>query len=271
MPKSKWKDENYIKVYVMARQGMTNESISKALGVGGGNFKIWVKERPALKYALEEGREAMSGEQNGVESFHNYVYNQLPDHLRLLWQKINDVANEENGIKRMEAILQSQGKYARMHLFLYALVAKNFNISAACRTVNIALMTYRYWLQHEPHFAELMDEMEFHKKNFLEAALLKSVKKGDVSAIIFANRTQNRDRGYNEKVEIEHTGHIHSSHSAIDVGRMPFELRKQVLAWLRDDRSKKEAEALKLPTPVLEYELKDKVAVPVEESEVEHA
>ena len=138
----------------------------------------------------------------------------------------------------MERLLDNAGKRARQHLFLYALTASNFNASEACRKVNISRKTFENWVTTEPEFGQLIDEMHWHKKNFFESALVGLIRSGDSSATIFANRTLNRDRGYNEKFELEVKGQVNHAHAhivQIDDLNLPIKVRRLILEAMRDE------------------------------------
>ncbi len=75
-------------------------------------------------------------------------------------------------------------------------------VSQACKMVGISKQTYYNWVNEDPEFkASLYDATE-EKKDFYEAALQAAVQKGSVPAIIFANKTYNRDRGYGDQPQI---------------------------------------------------------------------
>lgn len=256
-----WKNTHYVTVYTLAKQGMASTTIAKALGVDPHTFKDWRRKDEALRDALERGRD--SAETNSAETFANYVYNQLPARLKRLWDEINRCAKEANGVERMEALLKESGESARQHLFLYALTARAFNISAACKAVNITTACFRKWCTNDPDFQMLMDEIHFHKKNFFEAALVKLVRKGDASATIFVNKTVNRDRGYNEKVDINVTHHKGDNGGLrLEDLDLSVECKREILLAIR---KKKE---LDNPKPAaIEYKRVGNRAVPQEEPE----
>lgn len=235
--KTAWKDEFYVKAHRYALDGYTNQEISRALGVSNATFLQWLKKKPALKEGLETARRTKDGK--SITSFRDYVYERLPDELKELWDKIN-ACDEETGSKKkhlstraIESLFASCGKMARMHLFLYAYVHHNFNASEACRCVNISWGTYRSWIEDEEGFAELVEEIHIHKKNMFESALIDLVRNGDPAATIFANRSINRDRGYNDKQEISISGSIEHNVRQVDELELPLEVRKAILESMR--------------------------------------
>jgi hypothetical protein len=242
----KWKEEFYVTCYELARTGMADKAIAKAIGCSFQGLSRWKNRRPALAEAIERGRRQYAarhgeaGDKGGADSqgtFRAYVYDRLPGHLKRLWEEINACEDEDNGVLRLEALLSKAGQRARQHLFFYALVHNNFNASAACRTVNIPKKTLESWIHDDPSFAELMDEIHWHKKNMIQGALFDRIESGDVSAIIFASRTINRDWGYNEKVDINANVKVEHNHNLVDVDKLPLAMRKLLLEHLQSGGS----------------------------------
>ncbi len=235
--KEVWQDDFLFDAYALAKTGSANMEIAKACGVSHVTFIQWVKSKPLLKMALEKARSMPSGKAQTV--FREYVYRQLPDDIKEVWNQINQCETESNGYTRVKSLVDNQGMHIRQHLYFYALVDSNFNSSEACRKLCIPLSTVNKWALDDPDFAKLMDEVHIHKKNFFEGALIGLAHKGSESAILFANRTLNRDRGYNEKIEMNVTGGIQHKHElGIEDLDLPLETRKQI--W--DAMQKKQAE-----------------------------
>jgi hypothetical protein len=224
----KWCDGNYLKCYLLAKTGLTNKQIQQTIGVSQLTFRSWLKKYPYLQVALNEARNI--NKPNRAETFIEYVHARLSPEGMEIWDKINAWEQEPNSTKRIFNLLESQGKQMRQHLFLHALVSSNFNPSEACRRVCIAKKTLMKWTQTDLEFNQLMQEIDWHKKNFLEGGLFKLVEEGDTIATIFANKTQNRDRGYDERQTIEVKGSIHHTHSIdIDSLNLSLEVRRAIL------------------------------------------
>ena len=86
--------------------------------------------------------------------------------------------------------------------FLQALENKEFNISEACKSINIGRQTYYDWLKDD-EFKEKVDDLKESDLDFTESALRKLIKKGTVIATIFKLKTKGKDRGYIEKQEVQ--------------------------------------------------------------------
>jgi hypothetical protein len=228
----KFQTTMYVTAYELARDGMADEQIGRALGVQGQTFRRWLKRRPALADAVARGRHAR--DPGDEMTFHQYIYDHISPHLRVVWDKINECENLENGVERVEALLKNHGIRARQHLFLYALTQSMFNVSQSLRKLGIPRKRYENWCANDPEFAELMDEIHWYKENFFEQAFIGRVTAGDTAAIIHAVKTKCRDRGYNDKVEIVHSGSIDTKQtvSIVDLD-LDIETRRKVLEALR--------------------------------------
>jgi len=242
---NRWKNENYIEIFLLAKDGLSDRQISKALGIERPTFQYWKKKDKALRNALERGR---GFKRQGEMTLQDYVYGRLSEPMRNLWDKITECDTEENGVRRIEALLKANGKRARQCLFIHAYLSSSFNASEACRRVNIPYGKFKQWVLSDPDFHQLMDEMLEHKKNFYESALVKLVKKGESAAIIFANRTINRSRGYGDKVEVNHTGQIDHRMLVVSIDelKLPLEIRQTFLQAVREkkERDKRQPQAL---------------------------
>lgn len=78
-------------------------------------------------------------------------------------------------------------------------------VSAACNNAGVSRFTFYEWMKVDPVFKQAIEEsnVKEHKKDFIEHALIKLIKSGNPAAVIFAAKTQCKDRGYIEKSEID--------------------------------------------------------------------
>lgn len=77
------------------------------------------------------------------------------------------------------------------------------NISIACHNCGIDRVTFYNWYREDEEFRAAADAVKEIRKDFIESALDQRIKEGDTTAIIFAAKTQCKDRGYVEKIETE--------------------------------------------------------------------
>ena len=237
-PMKKWKERFVLDAYDLAREGMCEKNIARALGVSQPTLSDWKTRYPLLGRALRRAYKSLSSvedsEGDSISTFRGYVYNRLPQELQVLWDEINQIDKKKTGVEQIERLLSRRGTEARQHLFLYAWTASNFSTSQALRKVNISYSTFRKWGE-DPTFSSLVTEIQWHKKNFFESSLINLVKSGDTGATIFANRTLNADRGYSEKVQVshEHSGTITHAHIDIDELDLPVNIRRLILQAVR--------------------------------------
>lgn len=227
----------YVAAYNYARAGNPDKRIAALLGISQVTLARWKTQRPALAQAIADGRAGRCAVVTAAPTFKDYVYGRLPEDLQALWDEIDALDEAESGIAAVERILAGMGKRQRQSLFLHALVACNFNPSDAMRKLCLTRKDLENW-SHEAGFAELVKEIHWHKKNFFEAALVRAVERGDPAAVVFVNKTYNRDRGYNEKFEITVDGNEttqvgKAAAISLDSLELPLEVRKAALAALR--------------------------------------
>lgn len=236
MAKSLFKNQYIITVYELAKTGMSEVAMAKVLGISTPTFYSWEAKKPAFKLAIQEGRKVHKGEGKIGASFRDYVFQRLSPELRVLWKKINKLNKSKSGTEKIEALLANRGKSIRQHLFIYAWTASNFSLSQALKKVNISRSTFDLWKNTEPDFLKLVQEIDWHKKNFFEDSLCRLIAGGDTSATIFANRTRNRDRGYNEKIEVdmEVDGSINQHIVSMNLLKLPLNTRKEILKSIRE-------------------------------------
>ena len=211
--KSRWNNANYVKVYELAKSGLSDAQIAAAVGHTSEWFSKLTKRNPALKDAVDRGRNGSAESRHA--DFRDYVYHRLPPELQEIWDRINLCDESPCGYIRIKALLGGTSCAARQHLYLYALVATGFNASEACRKLCLSFRTVQSWAYQDPDFGALVDEIHWHKKNYFEAHLIQRVAEGDPSCTIFVNRTLNADRGYREvkHKEVNHSGEVGHHHA----------------------------------------------------------
>jgi len=76
-------------------------------------------------------------------------------------------------------------------------------VTAAVKQVGIDRTTHYAWLKKDENYKDWIEEAEMQLRDFGENALLKLMKEGNPAAIIFFNKTKNKDRGYLETKELD--------------------------------------------------------------------
>jgi hypothetical protein len=250
---SLWKDSYYVRIYQLAKDGLTDKQIAKTLGIAPKTFVLWKQKKPAIGKALAEAR---TPDSRGSETFQAYVYKRLTPEMRDAWNAIVAADKEPNGMKRIETLLANRGTRFRQHLWVHALLCSNFNASEACRQVVVDYTQYKRWLNNDPEFAALIDEILWHRKNYGEGSLFKLMKQGNAAAILFFNETINSDRGYVRpraalKLEgtVEHKHEVEGSIKLEDLS-----LPAAVMAGLLEAMRARGANVIDVPAPPKQLE-----------------
>lgn len=95
--------------------------------------------------------------------------------------------------------------------FLRAYEASFGNVSFSCEVAGISRMTFYRWMKSSSRinkkFQESIKILQPMEKqlDLAEGALNARIMAGDTTAIIFALKTRGRHRGYQEKVEVQHS------------------------------------------------------------------
>lgn len=206
---SRWDDFHFITIYLLATDGFTDRAIAQALGITSSTFTKWKSQRPAIKKALLCARsQTEDGTSSGGINVKEYIYRQLPDDLKKLWDEIMALEHEKHGVRKVELMLKGAGKRARQHLFLHAFLGSNFNVSEACRRVNISRHTFNAWSTKEPNFLILMEQMRDSMKDICMSSYMQLVQMGEPSIVLHSARTLNRDTFGNEKMDVDVSGEI---------------------------------------------------------------
>lgn len=124
--------------------------------------------------------------------------------------------------------------------FLIAYANNMCDVSKACKAIKISRPTFYNWLKADRQFATDVNIVKQEEKDWWESQL-KILARGipkvdangrltgwtvqpDTAAVIFGNKTINRDRGYNEKLDINVQ---QANESKFDIeGRLTKEERK---------------------------------------------
>lgn len=221
------------------------KKVAACMEIGPRNLRIKVENNKALQLAKQLAEERRGSR----DTLADYVYGHLSDEAKGVWDKLQFWEENEKGVTRqvIEAVFIGKKKQVRQELFLHALVRSGYNASHACHMVGITRFTLNAWRQEED-FRKLIDEIQWHKKNFFEHALMDLVEQRHPGAVIFVNRTVNQDRGYGERVQIDHSG-LDREFSVADLD-LPLEVRKQILDAIRKKReSTAQAQPLQLNAP----------------------
>lgn len=103
-------------------------------------------------------------------------------------------------------------------------------ISSACRAAGVSRMTYYRYYNEDPEFRERADDIKELQKDFAESLILKKMKAGDTTMLIFYAKTQMKDRGYSERKEITGSDGEDLFHKDIDLSKLTDEQKRVLLS-----------------------------------------
>jgi hypothetical protein len=210
----KWNAMMLVHAYRYAKAGLPDCDIAVALKVTISVFCRWKTLHPELGEALKLARKDDSG-----SSLADYCYRRLSPELKALWDRIRFWEKCEGGVAKIEAMLQDHGIHVRQQLYLHALVVGSFNHSRAMTRVGVNKRTFDAWVSSDPDFAQLVQEVEWHRVNFYEESLVGLVKANNTAAIIFANKNLSGSKyGQRTKVDVNVSGQV--VHGMIDLTQL---------------------------------------------------
>ena len=108
------------------------------------------------------------------------------------------------------------------------------NVTVACNNYQIDRQTFYNWYNADEEFRTACDAVKEKRKDFIESALDKRIQAGDTTAIIFAAKTQCKDRGYTEKIEYEGKQQTEISIPKINVGKLPDDIIYKMVEAIDD-------------------------------------
>lgn len=111
-------------------------------------------------------------------------------------------------------------------LFLKLLVRNAGNKSKACKAMNMSRQTVYNWMDDDPEFKKQVDEVEEILIDDAESALMKAIKDGNVTAIIFFLKTKGKSRGYVESMDMSADLHVSANMSREEITKELERLRK---------------------------------------------
>lgn len=234
-----FKNQYIFRAYELAKTGASKQRIMQIFSVTEKEFGLWVYRNPMLMEAINEGHRLKYGGTEATKDYvQEYIYAKLPADLKRVWDKLESLqASGDNSLESIGDVLERESTINKQYLFIHALACSNFNQTAACSRIGISSNTLKKW-KMDIRFCSMLDEIEFHKKNFVETALMNSIAAGEVASIIFASKTLNRDRGYNDReYEVKHELTVNSALD-IDALELDFETKKKILEAVEKAKTK---------------------------------
>lgn len=141
----------------------------------------------------------------------------------------------------ISAKVRQEHREANKDEFLQILEASAGLVATACKKANISRGTYYRWYREDEKFAERADDVKEMQKDAAEALILKKMKDGDTSMLIFYAKTQMKDRGYVERKElVGKDGQDLIKKEEIDLSKLSQEQREVLLSLGTDIINRKE-------------------------------
>lgn len=218
--------------YQAALTATSDKELATILGISEDRLKAWKGEHPPFYRAIVAARAHSTGASGAATALTQHVSNSLPKELRDLWEDLSG-----DNLTAQETVrynLATKGDYDRQRLLVHALSVTRFDLNRCCQILDISKAKLDSWVQTDPRFAQLWEQVHWAKQNFLESALMEKVAEGDTKSIIFANQSVNRDRGYGQSVKIEATHH--HVHAVVDVTKLALdvETKSKILDAIRE-------------------------------------
>lgn len=93
---------------------------------------------------------------------------------------------------------------------LKALEESHGVVTNACRKAGVSRAQYYRYLEADEKFRNQVDDIQEAAIDFVESALFKQIKEGNITGQIFYLKTKGKNRGYIEKTQVqqETTGSI---------------------------------------------------------------
>lgn len=196
----KFTRETPVLIYRCFRAGMSLDAVRAELGIADKAWYMWFAKYPEVRHAVNLAKADLDA---AAKSLPDWIYDRMAPDLKVLWDKVCEWEKEDNGIAKIELMLQDHGIRVRQRLFLHALCAKAFNPSQAMKMLGLSKRELDRWVEEDPQFKELIQEVEWHKGNFFESKLVELVQRGHAAAIIQTNKAYNASRGYGERTKLD--------------------------------------------------------------------
>ncbi len=237
----KWDNRWYVRAFRLATDGMDDSKIAKVLGVPIARFERWIREDTALREGLEEARSPKSC----YADFKAFIYEKLPRKVRELWDELDGAdklpkvdRTRTERIKAAMEVIEAAPERHQQALLLHAMIKCNFILTNACLKTGINPQAVYRWCQDDENFRRLLSGIDQYKGDFFESAFIDLCKRGDSAAIIHANKTFNKKRGYGLEMTLNTNAEQVVKHE-VSIEELPADAKRAVLEAIR--RQKAEA------------------------------
>jgi len=190
----------------------------------------WIERFPELKEARD-----FAESQKKKQNLTTYMFEHLSPGTRKIWDEMMFYEDHKFSTEKFRKILEGKSKKIRQEIYLHALTMNGWNPSKASKIACVPMETAKTWVENDPIFRQILQEMEVHRKNFYENCLHDLAQNGNPGAIMFINRTLNANRGYNERMQInhQHSGEIRHVGYRVQDLELSMATRKEILKAVR--------------------------------------
>jgi len=205
-------DETLRYLIILLRVDCDKKETSRGTGVRRHAVEMGMELRRFQRYLIHphwsKVREVVAANQSArsrEKTFGHYVFKHLSPEAQKTWKELKFWSEHSGGQVQIMHILRNRGRKIRQELFIHALVSTHYDTSRALSMTGLAKSTLDHWVKQDFHFSQLMDEIQWHKKNFFEKAMMDLVADRNPLATVWVNKTVNADRGYSEKIQVQHS------------------------------------------------------------------
>lgn len=255
-PRHKITAKTIFYIYDMYAKGETSATIAQSLGMPIAGFDKLCRRNPNAIAAKKYGRRRFKTSRELREDFDDVVIGHLSPEMQNIWKKIKQESKTGSG--KNPNTIQVMDRRTKQILFLHAWYKLNFNTVKAAKFLGIPYATISSW-RTATEFRRLMDSMQDIRKDFIESSLMNLVGDGNPQAVIFAAKTQLKDRGYGDervvKGSIDHKhAHAHSVMMNIDLTELDLPVDVQMLVMQAIDKRQRQLEEAQPKANLLEHQ-----------------
>lgn len=194
--------------------------VASTFGVTPWNMGQIIKRNPELQLAV-----AMADENRKKGILANYALSNLSPEARKMWDRITKLETHAE----IDACFKGKTLKLRQQLFCTAVLYTCHDYAKSLRMVGVPYADFLKW-RNDPEFLQMLEELQWQKKQFFHKSLMGLVCEGHPGAVVFVNRTVNADMGFSERLDLNVQGQAaHAGDYPLDQLGLPASVLKQVL------------------------------------------
>lgn len=201
---------------------------------------VWVKREPLMTLAKEYALHVLKSKEDERQNFSEYVLTRMSRETREKYEQLVFWEDHPDGAEKTRGLLRDMTERERRLMFIQCVAANGFVYARAMRLMGINGEVVKNWCK-DRGFRQMTNELQQLKKDFFEQALVDLATARDTTAVVFANKTLNRDRGYGEKIALDVKGQIDHVHSIVPLAaleQLPTETLDAVLKAVQEHKRK---------------------------------